>query len=78
MYNSNLLIKQVKAAGQEIIDRAEDFVGNAKLLTDFNIWISFSTDSVPSIEITREYISKNCIDVISRENKWDMKEENNV
>ena len=32
------LIELVKASGQEIIDRAEDLVGDGDLITDFDIW----------------------------------------
>ena len=39
-----LLVKMVKASGQELIDRAEDLVGNGDCISDFNIWVRFPTD----------------------------------
>lgn len=60
------LIELVKASGQEVIDRAEDLVGNGDLITDFDIWLRFPQDSnCPTIEVTREHISKKAIDVIT-------------
>ena len=60
-----LLKEMVKAAGQEIIDRADYFVGCG----DFEIKIIFSTDgrmfdSVPVIEVRSSYISKNSYDAM--------------
>ena len=39
-YNERL-IEQVKALGQDVIDRAEDLVGSGDLITDFDIWLRF-------------------------------------
>lgn len=55
-----LLVKMVKASGQELIDRAEDLVGNGDCISDFNIWVRFPTDgrmltACPTIEVTREH-----------------------
>lgn len=52
------LIEQVKVAGQEIIDRAEDLVGTGELMTSFDIWLRFPQDAAPTIEVSREYLSK--------------------
>ena len=38
------LIEMVKAAGQEIIDRAEEIVGNTERRVDFDITIDFPQD----------------------------------
>lgn len=57
------LIEQVKAAGQEIIDRAEDLVGSGELMTSFDIWLRFSQDDAPTIEVSREYFSKKGLSV---------------
>lgn len=58
-----LMVEMVKASGQEIVDRAEDLVGNGDLLTDFDIRIRFPVDSgmivgVPTIELTKSYMIK--------------------
>lgn len=64
-----LLKEMVKAAGQEIIDRADYFVGCGDLMSDFEIKIIFSADgrmfsSVPVIEVRSSYISKNSYDAM--------------
>lgn len=60
------LIELIKASGQEVIDRAEDLVGNGELITDFDIWLRFPQGGeYPTIEVTREHISKKVIDVIT-------------
>ena len=64
-----LLVKMVKASGQELIDRAEDLVGNGDCISDLNIWIRFPTDgrmltACPTIEVTREHVGKHMLDVI--------------
>ena len=38
------MIQLIKASGQELINRAEDIVGQADLLTDLTIKFYFSTD----------------------------------
>ena len=65
----NYLTELVKATGQEIIDRAEDIVGNGDMISDFTIWARFPQDSVPTIEVQREHIVKNSIPVIADTNK---------
>ena len=65
-----MLVKMVKASGQEVIDRAEDLVGNGDLITDFDIWLRFPTDGrmftgCPTIEVSRSHISESSFDVIN-------------
>lgn len=55
------LVEEVKAIGQEIIDRAEDIVGEGDLICDLTLMASFSDGPevrVPTLEITREQYSK--------------------
>ena len=64
-----LLVEMVKSSGRELIDRAEDLVGNGDLINDFDIRISFPTDGrmftgVPTIEVTKTHISKKSHDVL--------------
>ena len=64
-----LLVEMVKASGQEVIDRAEDIVGNGDLISDLHISLSFPLDGgmltgCPGIEITRLYCSSRCTDVL--------------
>lgn len=64
-YNERL-IEQVKALGQEVIDRAEDLVGNADLITDFDIWLRFPIDDFPTIEVTRSHASRRYFDILNK------------
>ena len=64
-----LLVEMVKSSGRELIDRAEDLVGNNDLISDFSIRIDFPTDGrmfigCPTIEVTRSHISKNSYGVL--------------
>lgn len=65
-----LLVAMVKAAGQEMIDRAEDLVGNGDLISDFDLWVRFPineryvVDGIPTIEVTRSHCSKRCFDIL--------------
>lgn len=68
------LVDCVKAAGQEVIDRAEELVGQGELMTDFDIWLRFPLDgpgftACPSIEVTKSYINKKACDVMFGEEK---------
>ena len=59
------LVETVKAAGQMMIDNAEDAVGNIDLMTDFSIKFDFSQEnngSIPVMTITRSHLPS--IDVI--------------
>lgn len=61
------LIELVKAVGQEVIDRAEDLVGEGDLITDFDIWLRFPQGEfmeLPTIEVARSHLSKNTYKVI--------------
>lgn len=63
------LIRLVKAAGQEVIDRAEDLVGgDENFLTDFDIWLRFPLDNqMPEIEVTRSHSVRNAITMMMEE-----------
>lgn len=58
------LIEQVKMLGQEVIDRAEDIVGDND--NDFRysleIRLIFTHEGSPEIECTNNYMSKRYID----------------
>ena len=68
------LVDIVKAAGQEVIDRAEELVGQGDLMTDFDIWLRFPLDgptftACPTIEVTKAYVNKKSCDVMFGEAK---------
>ena len=53
------LIEAVKAAGQMMIDNAEDAVGNIDLMTDFSINFEFSQEdrgSIPEMTIIKSHM----------------------
>lgn len=64
-YNERL-IEQVKALGQEVIDRAEDLVGEGDLIIDFDIWLRFPQGDFPTIETTRSYASRRYLDILNK------------
>ena len=68
MMKREKLIELVKASGQEIIDRAEDLVGDGDLITDFDIWLRFPSSECPTVEVTRSHASKRAFDVLVEQN----------
>lgn len=59
----------IKACGQELIERAEDLIGNGELVSDFSIWIRFPSGGmplVPTIEVSREYVCKNAMSILKK------------
>lgn len=60
------LVQQIKDAGQELIDRAEDMVSkNTEFISDFSINIYFPQGDyvpVPEITWTTEVVTKNTVD----------------
>lgn len=67
MTDREKLIELVKASGQEVIDRAEDLVGDGDMITDFDIWLRFKDGDVPTIELTRDHACRNGINVLIAE-----------
>ena len=68
------LAELVRASGQELIDRADEIVGDSTLLSGFNIHIDFGfyegrLEEVPKITVNHEYISRNVIKVLSEKEK---------
>ena len=66
------LIQEVKDCGQDLIDRAEEFVGSTEVMTDFDIILNFSVtgESAPFITLNKGYYPKPTLE------RW-MKGENN-
>lgn len=65
------LIREVKECGLELMTRAEEFVGTADTMTDFNICIRFSINGSewPNISVTREHYPKATVRRITEEEK---------
>lgn len=59
------LINAVKDAAQELIDRAEDIVGEPMLLSSMCITIDFDSEfdmRMPEINVSKTFYSKRCED----------------
>lgn len=69
-YNQEL-IAMVKATGQELIDRAEELVGESELTTNFSIILELPqrTDKLyaPTITVRKEHISESALKVLCDE-----------
>lgn len=68
------LIELVKASGQELIDRADEIVGDTTLISDFDISIDFGLnegrlDACPRITVNHEYVARNTIKVLFEKEK---------
>lgn len=53
----------VRAAGREIINRADDIVGNGDMISDLSLWVRFDQGEVPKIEISREHVIKEALNI---------------
>ena len=61
----DLMVELVKAAGQEVINRASDLVGDDfESCTEFDIVLSFPYEALPKITVRREHAIMNCYDVL--------------
>lgn len=62
-----ILINMVKGAGQELIDRAEDFVGDTLWMTDMDISIIIPVNlyEVPSISVDKKYTPKSMFEALT-------------
>lgn len=51
------LIQEVRDCGQDLIDRAEKFIGDTDCMTDLSIDIRFNVagEDAPTITVSREY-----------------------
>lgn len=67
------MVEMVKATGQELIDRAEELVGEGEGTTDFDIWLSFPCGngviSYPEIQVNQKYINRKGLDTYIRREK---------
>lgn len=58
----DILVEQIKSAGQELIDRADSMVAeDLDAIIGFSIQILFSKDRVPGLSFTTETIVKNTV-----------------
>ena len=63
---NDYLVEMVKACGQDLVENAENIVGNLQNRTDFTIQISIEEEGqsnfVPKIEVLTAYISRFCLE----------------
>lgn len=52
------MVELVKAAGMEVIDRAETIVGDMDGMMDIDVWLKFPYDGLPEIEVSKNYKCK--------------------
>ena len=62
------LTEEVKAAGEELIRRAEGLVGTENEIRDLDIILHFQPFSVPTITVRREHVNTEAIRVLA---EWD-------
>ena len=64
------MVEMVKATGQELIDRAEELVGEGEAMIDFDIWLNFPFEngviSCPEIQVNQKYINLKGLDAYVR------------
>lgn len=63
----SIMVSMVKAAGQEVIDRAEDIVGTGDKTSSLEISICFEQGpfmTVPTLKITREHMAKRVFEIM--------------
>lgn len=64
---NEILADLIRGSAQDVIDMADQIAAVANEgLTDFDIWLRFPEDSVPTIEISSSMGSKNCYEQIKR------------
>lgn len=61
-FNDNELIEQIRAIGQGLIDNASSIVTDLENKSNIYINISFTPDSVPSINVQTEFFPNTLLD----------------
>ena len=56
MYSNEDRLKQIKDAGQAIIDNAESIMGNEQFRTGLTIHVEFPLHDIPTITVERSFI----------------------
>lgn len=56
--------KLIKAAGQEIINRAGELAEGVERFDDLDIWIHFNDGEIPYIDVTKRYVDIDMIGVL--------------
>lgn len=71
------LIQEVRYCGQDLVNRAEEFIGAIDCTTDFSIDIRFRIDGseAPTITVSHEYYPKPMVDKYLRMGGTDLEAE---
>lgn len=59
-----LLVQQLRGLAQDLDNLAPDLVGNAELITNFEIHLKFPPDALPTIELVREHIGPRSLEIL--------------
>ena len=51
------MVAVVRAAAQELIDKADEMICSGDTATDLDIWLRFRPGEVPEIEVQRKFLS---------------------
>ena len=60
------LTEQIRSMGLELIDRAEDIVGNGDMMMELDIWLRFRDNEIPELEVEKRYAAIRTIDLAMR------------
>lgn len=64
---NEILADLIRGSAQDVIDMADQIAGVASEYSDdFDIWLRFPNDGLPTIEISSSMGSKNCYEQIKR------------
>lgn len=61
------MVEMVKAGGQEIIDRAEDIIGDGESISSIELRLYFDDACVPELEVRRAHLCYNASNVLINE-----------
>ena len=61
-FNKEQLIEQVKAMGQGLVDNASSMVTDVENISNIDINISFTPDSVPSVSFSTDFYPNTLLD----------------
>ena len=61
-FNKEQLIEQIRAIGQGLIDNAPSMITDVENMSNIDISISFTPDSVPSVSFSTGFYPKTLLD----------------
>lgn len=65
MQTRSELVAMLKAAGKDLFENADRYVPeNTTFMQSFNVWLKFTPDELPSMNIDIDYMQKDVIDIL--------------